>query len=303
MDELILAPLKDFGLVGNDLNNDDISILQLKLWQLLSRRTGLYTMDDSSSVRVEIAQEMLTSICFLLGLYLKDNKLSPKYIVSADGEKVFNNAIEVIKKRIEQGKQLYQAACLSTPDIENKSLNDTLKSIGDFFRDYDYHYFSHQIPCEIDYQISEPVSETLYGIEYISEYLRRLIIENNLIRHFQKEKIIGLLNCYCQDYKGLLINLYEPILTNAIGLTIIRKDTCHLNITKTEQLEILEKLKPLTRKDTKSLLSKAAVTLSQQLRINNIAAQKYMMKTAIDLCPRIKSAFTNNNVDGIFLSW
>ncbi|MGE4485925.1 MAG: DUF6179 domain-containing protein [Oscillospiraceae bacterium] len=303
MDEYSLTSFADEGLFGSDLSQEEQSVIQLKLWRLLSRWTGLYTLGDSSSVRTETAQEILSSIWFLIRLYLKESAKPAKYLVAADVEEVLAQAIVIAEQKIGKGKELYKAACLSMPDVGNISLFDTLKGIGSFFKRYDCRFCAHQIPCDIDYQLCLPVPETLCGIEYITEYLRRLLIENNFIRHFKKEDVIGLLKVYCPDYKGLLINLYEPVLTNAAGLILIHKEASRLNITESEKSKILALLVCLTGKEVHALLSRAAEKLSDELEISSYDEREYMQQTALGLYPRIKAALTVKNIDGIFMSW
>ena len=46
-------------------------VIQGKLWQLLERQTQRYTMEESASVRVETAQELLESLLYCLRLGLR----------------------------------------------------------------------------------------------------------------------------------------------------------------------------------------------------------------------------------------
>jgi hypothetical protein len=82
-------------------------------------------------------------------------------------------------------KRLFITASLGLPAIENASLRDTMRGIRLFFRRYDLHFFAHQIPTVLDYQLSHAVPDSFLGIEYIVEYLRRLIIENDFLRRFE----------------------------------------------------------------------------------------------------------------------
>lgn len=298
-----LVPLSDIGPLQADLSENDVIALQLKLFQLLTRRTGLYTMGDSSSVRVETAQELLASICFLLRLHMKESGLSPQKLLSFDAEEIFADAIRTVERKIQQGKKLYKTACLSIPDIENVSLIDTLRGIGTFFKRYNYRFFAHQTPGDIDYQLCNAMPETMKGVEYIVEYLRRLIIENDLLRHFRENSLIGLLSVYCPGYKDLLINLYEPVLTNAVGLALIGMDVYQLNISDADRSSILKLFESVPRKDAEALLRDSAESLSHQLEIRNAVAKEYMTKAAVNLYPRIEVALTVHSIDGIFISW
>lgn len=52
-----------------------------------------------------------------------------------------------------------------------------------------------------------------------SEYLRHILLENELLGKFDVSPVLSLLKAACRDYRELLINLYEPVAANAIGLT------------------------------------------------------------------------------------
>lgn len=50
--------------IGNDISDEDRILIEAKLWKLLGKRTERYTMGDSTSIPVEIAEELLNSIFF-----------------------------------------------------------------------------------------------------------------------------------------------------------------------------------------------------------------------------------------------
>ena len=56
-----------------NLNENKREIIVLKLWELLGKVTERYTMGDSSSVPEEVVEELLRSICFLLGKFFIDS--------------------------------------------------------------------------------------------------------------------------------------------------------------------------------------------------------------------------------------
>ena len=53
-----LTPIN--GGLSESLTEEDEVSIQAKLWLLLKRRTELYTMGDSSSVRIETARSLLS---------------------------------------------------------------------------------------------------------------------------------------------------------------------------------------------------------------------------------------------------
>ena len=86
--------------ISETLTEEEEIFVQAKLWQLLARRTELYTMGEHSSVRIETAQELLQSISFCLDVYLKQSGNTKKLLAIADLEELFNLG----QKALEEGQ-------------------------------------------------------------------------------------------------------------------------------------------------------------------------------------------------------
>ena len=295
--------IRSKGGLSEPLTEDEEILIQTKLWQLLARRTELYTMGDSSSVRIETAQELLQSINFCLEIYLKQSGNTKKLFVTADLEELFALGQKAIEKQIDLGKMLYNKACLTAPKIENTSYTDTLRSIGGCFKRYDYRFFAHHIPCDIDYQLCHAVKESLQGIEYINQYLGRIIIENDFVRSFEKNRVESLLKSHCSDYIGLLINIYEPVAANAVGLALLREDVKGLCIAASDSERLTKLFEPLSATPAKTALNEAANRVCTELGISDPSSVRYLRKTAEELYPRIEAALGRGSLDGIFLGF
>jgi hypothetical protein len=285
------------------LSDEERAIVQAELWQFLGRQTRLYTADDSSSVPVETAEELLSSICFILDAYITATGSGSKLLSTEKLDILFEGGLKIIEARIEDGKSLWQTACLSAPEVENISYRDTLRNIGLFWKRYDYRFFAHQIPCDIDYQLCRPVPERNQGIAYINEYLRRIIVENSILHLYSKDLTIQLLKRYCSDYKGLLINLCEPVIANAVGLALIGVSPFSLQISNSDRSKIEELFERLSDSKARSALMSAAKSFCSEARITDRFTYEYVAKTAIDLYPRIAAALPTGNLSGIFLSF
>lgn len=223
-----LELLKDSNLTN--ISNEDKEIITIKIWTLLGKVTERYTMGDSSSVPVEIAEELLKSITFLLKKEMKNGKFEVDIFECENLEGVWKDSWITIEKDIAMGKDLLEEVIKTSTGIENISYDDTVMGIEKGLKIYDYRFLAHEVPCSIDYQLSNPVDEDMQGIDFINEYLTRLLFENKFCNNFEKEKIIGILKSYCRDYKGLLINIFEPVLTNVIGLEMLEADIFELEI-------------------------------------------------------------------------
>ncbi|MEG2001173.1 MAG: DUF6179 domain-containing protein [Evtepia sp.] len=280
-------------------SEQDQAILQVKLWRLLARRTALYTMDDSSSIRTETAQELFASICFLLRFHCTQNQIPFQQLLVGDEEEQFADALQTVSRHIELGKHLYETLRLHLPCIDHRALLDTVSGIALFFKRYDYRYFAQQIPCDIEYPLAHPVPDSFLGIEYINEYLRRLLLENRVLSFFPNDRVIALLSAYCPDYQDAIINLYDPILTNAIGCTLIQKDIFSLSLNRKDQETLFALLTPLPPDEPESLLKRTARSLARKLGVQDPDSQAYLIQTAVALSPRIRAATA---FDGIFIN-
>ena len=123
----------------------------------------------------------------------------------------FDRGVERIKHKAEQTRALWSQVHASVPRPTSRSMLDTLKSIGRSFDLYDPVLSAHVVPCDIDYQLALPVPDSLLGIDYVHEYLRRLSIENSLLVRCEPGTLTSLLDSWMPDWRDLVANLYEPV--------------------------------------------------------------------------------------------
>ncbi len=310
----------------------EIESIQGRLLVLLGRRTERYTMGDSSSVPIETAEELFHSICFTISLFLKSGRDMKVLLDCEDMEAILKEGQKKIQKLVEIGKWMLHKAKEGALPIDNISYHDTIRSIEGFFKKYDIQFFAHKIPCSIDYQLCHAVPEELQGIMYINEYLRRIVLENRFCSRFDIGKIIKLLEAYCPDYIELLINIYEPVATNALGIALLgdavtgldvtctdatcpditslgatcTDATCTavtgLDITEENRNRLLQLFQQWGEEELIQNLRQAAVKVSNALCVTDASDIEYLKSTAESLCPRITAVLPTQRLDGIFIS-
>jgi hypothetical protein len=274
---------------------------QTSIWQILKRQVRLYTMGESSSLPKETVEELFSSICFLIDLgAAPKGKEQPLKLQNMNAEELFELGKKRAEWEVRRGKRLWKTACMSAPKISNRSLFDTLQGIGVFWKKYDVHFFAHQIPCYIDYQLMNPVPESLSGICYLNEYLHRLLIENRFLLHFDVEQIRKLLKAVEPDYQELLINLTEPVVIQAIGLSILKKEPYALDLSPQDLEQLQLYLQPLSEKEMRQVLSDAALWLCGSLKIEGTDDCAYFLKTAQDAFPRLSAACCAKELQNLF---
>ena len=147
----------------------------------------------------------------------------------------------------------------------------------------------------------EEYREILRGVDYVNSYLERLAGENRLLCRFSKDALEPVLNRYCRDYRGLLVNLYEPVVTNALGRVLLGKDLDALTISPEDCGRLEWQLTHLSRTGLEELLSRTAERLSDQLDLRDRRERAYLRACARGLAPRIALVRDTGGLPGIFL--
>ena len=230
----------------NVVNDDEQFLIQVELLKLLEQQTKKYTSGDSSSIPVELGQELLDSLLFCIGVGLQGRdymgKIDWSLLLNGDLASVVEKGRSFIKCCMEYGEKLWEKICISLPAVEN--------------------YF---------------------------------------LTLFDRDVMIPVLNRYCPDYEGLLINLYEPIATNAIGCALLQRDFETLILTPEEQKEIGCIFENLSGKAIESKMDKAAQLTLEQIRCQSQEEKQLLRRYAKDLAVRIERMRDVDGISGIFL--
>ena len=280
------------------LTADQILTIQQQLYLLLARQTQKYTSGESSSIPEELAAELLDSICYCL----EQHEAGLHVLLHQDGMEALTEGIRRVGRKQIRSSIAWQQVCNHLPPVENQSMLDTLGGIGTFLKQYNPRFFAHQIPGDIDYQLSAPVSEQLKGVDYINEYLKHLAIENSFLRQFTREALEPVLNASCPDYRGLLINLYEPVAANALGCSMLDRDIHALVIPPDGYAVLYGYFAGRTTEKIEQILNRAAQKLIEQLDMQSDSAKQYFYAYTQRLVPRIAVVHSSDGLRGIFPS-
>lgn len=188
--------------------------------KLLAKESRRFAGCDRTSVSVERADSLSKSILYTIGINTAAG-MSPEEILHEDPEKLLLSGRQIIKEKKAASFAAWKALLQKPPRVRNVFFTDTVKGLGAFFKYYDIFYSAHCIPCSIDYWTMIPMQDSLKGISYIEEYLRRLSIEVRFLHRFSPETVRKLYSYEIPEYHSAFFNLCEPIVTAAL----IRKIT------------------------------------------------------------------------------
>lgn len=179
--------------------------------KLMTHICALYTCGESSSVSELEGHELAESALYVLGLTGETAQQTLGLLASDDIVAIWTQKRSELESRIPGVMELWQRVIAVMPPIRNIALRDTLASIGRLPQVYDTFFAAHEVPASIDYPLSKPLSEQLKGLDYVEAWLAQLLEEAQFLARFDADEMTAYLGAWCPDYRGLLINLYDPI--------------------------------------------------------------------------------------------
>ena len=280
------------------LPKTEIKINEEEVMEILREQALLFTKEKSGSLPVEIMAELRDSVYFTIHEALLGGE-DP----SLDCKTLFTRGRRQIDKEIGQAKELWLMTRVIEMPIRQRSYNDTIGSIGSFFSRYRPNFFAHQIPCDIDYPLFRPIPEDHLGIRYIICWLRQILLENTILREYDKQTVIRLLERYCPDYRESVINLCEPVLVNAAGCILVGKPPRFLNITEKERIRIEDAMLRKTDDENIALLARAGLQLCREMNVRSKETAVAVTKVITDIYPRLKAVLEESDSRNIFLTF
>lgn len=287
------------------LTDSELENIQLQSIELLAKQTEFYTNGESSSVKVETAQSILQSVFYSIGLYLKsfpDTDMSIMALKQKKLSELYKQGKKLIERQINIAEQLLNAVRKNSIDTDNYAYDETIKTgIASFFSSYDADFAAHDTPAFIVYPLSTDKID-LAGIEYIYSYLQKLFLENQFCKKFDPHFINSVLRGYDEHYQDLLINIFERVLTNALGCILINKNVFKLNIEPSDRQCLQQKLEDLPEDKIISIFQRALVQLFAELDISDKLSQEYISAAVRVFLPKLKIALRNHHIESIFVS-
>ena len=285
------------------LGDGDIERLQYECLNLLAYQTERYNAGDSSSVRVEKAQDIMASDLFTISLWLKAYA-NPDDAVTALLNEPINEIYRKGRKRIDtmlastkttHAKLLERL--IDTPNVFYRSTIDG--GIKGFFKLYYPDFAAQEIHITADYPAFNTIPK-LAGIEFIHSYLHCLYYENLFCRNFTAEDMHHLLCGYVEDYEEHVINLYEPVLLAALGCAIAKTGLPRLDLTENGAAYLYRLFAGIRQGEVAALIHNAATELTRYFVCPQGLIQ-YIHRSLPLIIARIELAIREQTLDRIFV--
>ena len=246
------------------LSDNDIERLRFECLTLLAYKTERYNSGDSSCIRIEKAQDIMTSNLFTIGLWLKtyphpDDAITALRTVPIN--ELYKKGRGHIDTMLASAKTIHARLMRRLIDTPNVFYSSTIDGgIKGFFKLYYPDFAAHEIHITADYPTFNPMPK-LAGIEFIRSYLNSLYYENLFCSYFMSDDINHLLCGHAENYAEQLINIYEPVLLAALGCTIAGIDLKHLDITEYGAAYLCRQLADMSQNEIAATIQKAVSRL------------------------------------------
>lgn len=286
------------------LQDSDLENIQLQSLELLANQIERYSNGESSSIKIEKAQDLLQSIYFTVEMYLKslrDENAALQQLIKTPLSQLFKYGNEIIKEKFRKSKNSLNLVRGTKVITDNIAYNDTLGyGLESFFEDYDLDFFPYLDSGSIDYPLSLDITE-LQGVDYICSYLESLCFENNFCSHFESSEINSLLRGFNDNYKDFLINIFSLVITNLTGRILSNKDLLKLDITAIDNIYIDQYLHYMPKEEINLKLELAAEQICMFYNILNNFHKNYIYKSVLNIYPRLIFSIENGTLDTLFI--
>ncbi|MGV8905440.1 MAG: DUF6179 domain-containing protein [Acetobacterium sp.] len=300
------------------LGDLEIESMQRQIIKLLADSTEAYniglsnslkyadsTEAYSSSVKIEVAQTIMKSNLYTIGLYLKsfpEPDFALDVIKSEPLSKLYGLGRNMLNTKISVAGYLYHLVCKTKIQTINDSYNDTLgaEGIKGFFKDYHADYEAHETSGSIDYQLMRPITD-LAGVEYIIQYLQNWHLENLFCSKFEPTIIHEVMCGYHNSYANLLVNIFGQVLQNALGCAMLHKKILDLNLDAFDIQKIGNDLKNETQESILEILKQNTAPIIENLEITKTSLKSYIWASLPEFASNIHFGIKNSTLEKVFV--
>ena len=284
---------------------DDIVNFQMQILQLMDEIVYKYNGVDSSSIRKEIMEDISNSNIYTISIYLKSFR-NPDEAIKSIKEQGLEIAYQEGRKKIDKMLNIIRLMYIKVKqnklNIENATYNDTIiGGIQGFLKIYNPDFKAQDMKITADYPLYNNLIGKLEGVEFIKEYLSSIYLENLFCKKFSEEKIKYLLYVYSQDYKELIINIFEIVLLEVIACKLVKRDVQDLSISIAELNEIYLMLENKDKSEIENIINLVYKEICNELILDNEELQRYIKKNLSSVVEIITNAVKQKTLDKVFI--
>ena len=243
-------------------------------------------MGNNSSVPVELAQELMESIEYTIGL------VGGVYAHRNIGEALVLGQ-EILDNRLSKAKSMLELVNGTAPQWQTECRWEALRYLRHYLEEYDHLHLAHKGPENLFYPILISPPEGIQGIDSCIFYLNILWIENQIMAGVPDD----VLNQFWDRLPVGTLNQCERLLINGIGKALLRTGIDPMIFETEEHMQIIVAMV----RATEEKLRNAAKLLCQWLNLKDENACMYVEAVVPQLTMWIGDNIRGGNLENIFV--
>ena len=274
----------------NPLSPEEQQRIMEQMYWLCGKQVQSYHklrhMGNNSSVSVELAQELMESIEYTIGL------VGGVYAHRNIGEALVLGQ-EVLESKLSKAKSMLELVNGTAPQWQTECRWEALRYLRHYLEQYDHLHLAHKGPEDLFYPILISPPEDIHGIDSCLFYLNILWIENQIMAGVPEDA----LEQFWDRLPAATLNPCEQLLINSIGKALLGTGIDPLVFETEDNMQLIVALMSATEERLKD----AAKLLYQWLNLKDENARMYVEAVIPHLSMWIGENARNGNLDNLFI--
>lgn len=274
----------------NPLSPEEQQRVMNQMYLLMGNQVQSYHkhrhMGSNSSVPVELAQELMESIEYTIGL------VGGVY-AHRNIEEALVLGQEILESRLSKAKSMLELVSGTAPQWQTECRWEALRYLWHYLEQYDHLHLAHKGPDELFYPILISPPEGIQGIDSCIFYLNILWIENQIMAGVPED----VLEQFWDRLPAATLNQCEHLLINGIGKALLGTGIDPLIFETEEYMQIIVAMMSATEEK----LRDAAKLLCQWLSLKDENAYMYVEAVVPQLTMWIGDNIRGGNLENIFV--
>ena len=274
----------------NPLSPEEQQRVMRQMYLLMGKQVQSYHkhrhMGNNSSVPVELAQELMESIEYTIGL------VGGVYAHRNIGDALVLGQ-QVLESKLSKAKSMLELVNGTAPQWQTECRWEALRYLRHYLEQYDHLHLAHKGPDDLFYPILISPLEGIQGIDRCIFYLNILWIENQIMAGVPVDS----LEQFWDRLPAATLNQCEHLLINGIGKALLGTGIDPLVFETEEHMQLIV----LLMRATEESLKYAAKLLCQWLNLKDENARMYVEAVVSQLTMWIGDNIRGGNFGNIFV--
>ena len=273
----------------NPLSPEEQQKIMEQMYRLMGKQVQSYHkyrhMGNNSSVPVELAQELMESIEYTIGL------VGGVYAHS-NIEEALKLGQEILESRLNKAKSMLELVNGTAPQWQTECRWEALRYLRHYLEQYDYLHLAHKALDDLFYPILISPPEGIQGVDSCLFYLNILWIENQIMAGVPEDA----LEEFWDRLPVGVLNQCEHLLINGIGKALLGSGIDPLVFEPEEHMQLIV----VMMRSTEEKLKSATKLLCKWLNLKDENARMYVEAVIPQLTMWIGDNVRHCNLNNIF---